>query len=408
MVQDFARTLQEAHEVMVARSEQVNPPLADPEAAFSITLPTHPSIGRALGYFQTALRDSIQASLYRSRDYKEMIDAILDEYGLPRALAYLPVIESAYLPQLTSRAGAHGIWQFMPATGRLYGLHSDWWIDERADPVKSTHAAARYLSDLHREFGDWALTLAAYNCGPGRVHQALKQHKVRTFWELLDRGALPKETRGYVPTFFATLLIVSNPPMYGFRLSDTVHTVPSGTTSVEVGGPVSLEFIATVIEESEEALRAMNPELRRGLVPPRRYGLRVPADAANLIARRAQTLRQEDPVLPVATFTLREPISALAKQIGIPVSEILEMNGRAVARPGDTLYLPLQQQELSARLQSDRYHAVAQGDTLYSIAKAAGITVQELRELNQLDEDHVLRAGERLRIGTASAVLAGN
>lgn len=404
-VQDYLRELQEAYDAMVARSEELNPPLADPDAALSIAIPTHPSIGRSLTYFQTALHDSIQASLYRSRDYKEMINAVLDGYGLPRALAYLPVIESAYLPGLTSRAGAHGIWQFMPSTGRLYGLHSDWWIDERADPVKSTHAAIQYLGDLHREFGDWALALAAYNCGPGRVHRALNQHKVRTFWELLDRGALPKETRGYVPTFFATLLIVSDPAMYGFRLTDTV---PAGTTTVEVDGPVSLEYIAGVTGESEETLRAMNPELRRGLVPPRRYTLRVPAGAAEPIARRAESLRHQDPVLPVATFTLRQSITALSKQIGVPVSEILEMNGRASARPGDTLYLPLRQQELSARLQPDRHHVVSQGETLYSIAKAAGLTIQELRELNQLDQDYVLRAGDRLRIGITSAVLAGN
>jgi len=406
-VQEFARVLEEAYNSMVARSEQRNAPLADTQAALSIGIPAHPSIGRALAYFQTNLHQSIQASLVRSRDYKEMIDAVLDEHELPRGLAYLPVIESAYLPNLTSRAGAYGIWQFMPSTGRRYGLESDWWIDERADPEKSTRAAASYLGSLYREFGDWALALAAYNCGPGRVHRALKQQKVRSFWELLDRGALPEETRGYVPTFFATILIVGDPAMYGFRLTDTV---PSAIARVEVDGPVSLEFIATVAEVSEEALRTMNPELRHGLVPPRRYALRLPAEAVERVAQRAESLRQEDPVMPVAMFTLRqrESLSDLAKHLGISLSEIHEMNAGTRARAGDTLYLPLRQQELSARLQSDRYHVAVAGETLFSIAKAAGLTVQELREINQLEDDYVLRAGDRLRVSISSGVLAGN
>ena len=182
-----------------------------------MNVPDHRSIRGALNYFSTDLHDSIQLSLLRSARYKKLIDATLDQYHLPHGLAYLPVIESAYVANLTSRAGAHGIWQFMPATAREYGLRVDWWVDERADPVKSTRAAAGYLRDLYNRFGDWSLALAAYNAGPGRVQRALTETGARSFWELQDLNAVPKETRGYVPTFFATLLIVSEPSTTGSR-----------------------------------------------------------------------------------------------------------------------------------------------------------------------------------------------
>src|SRR5437763_13230967 len=119
---------------------------------------------------------------------------------------------------MTSRSGARGVWQFMGETAREYGLRVDWWVDERADPERSTRAAVAYLKDLHRQFGDWPLALAAYNAGPNRIRRALDETGATTFWELLEQAAVPRETRGYVPTFFAALTIASDPESFGFRL----------------------------------------------------------------------------------------------------------------------------------------------------------------------------------------------
>ena len=145
------------------------------------------------------------------------------------------------MPTLTSRAGAHGIWQFMPETAREYGLRVDWWVDERADPELSTRAAASYLTDLYRHFHDWPLALAAYNAGPGRMHRALDETGSTSFWSLMEMSAIPRETRGYVPTFYAAILIAGDPAAYGFRLGDPVDL---DIKRVEVEGPLSLRFIA--------------------------------------------------------------------------------------------------------------------------------------------------------------------
>src|SRR5712692_5678551 len=235
---DFRNALENAYDQIVAREQNpVNAPRVDVEAAASMPIPDHRTIRGALSLFTTEMKPSIQESLLRSAKYKALIDKALDEQKLPRGLAYLPVIESAYLQTLTSRAGAHGIWQFMPETAREYGLRVDWWVDERADPERSTRAAAAYLKDLYAHFQDWPLALAAYNAGPGRVDRALADNGAHSFWDLLEEAAIPRETRGYVPTFFASLIIASDPATYGFRLGDPVK---ADIKHIEVDGPLSL------------------------------------------------------------------------------------------------------------------------------------------------------------------------
>jgi membrane-bound lytic murein transglycosylase D len=414
----YRKALEEAYAEIVAREGKPVPAprieMVDIEAAASIPIPQHRTVNGALSYFITDLKKDIQTSLIRSAKYKPLIDRVLAEYQLPKGLAYLPVIESAYMPTLTSRAGAHGIWQIMPETARDLGLRVDWWVDERADPERSTRAAAVYLRSLYKQFNDWPLALAAYNCGPGRVRRALGDNGATTFWELLEATAVPKETRGYVPTFFATLIIASDPGTYGFRLGESAPN-KDDSQRVEVEGPLSLLTVAEAAGVDEGVLRELNPALRRGIVPPGRLPIRVPGSAAETIAAKASTLRHDDANVAVCQFRLRkgDTLGSLARAIGTTPDTILAMNNLrspgAVGR-GDRIYLPLRARELSsmlAHLHDDVFYAVRKGDTLYTIAKKHHLTVEELRDLNQLARGHKLHPGEKLRVTSSRAMTAG-
>jgi membrane-bound lytic murein transglycosylase D len=411
----FRNELESVYAQILTRGDQpaADTPVVDLEAAASIPIPEHRTINSAVRLFSVDMKDSIQGSLTRSGRYRKLIDKALAEERLPKGLAYLPVIESAYMPTLTSRAGAYGIWQFMPDTAREYGLRVDWWMDERADPQLSTRAAARYLKDLHRMFDDWSLALAAYNCGPGRVRRTLNEAGATTFWELLDAGLLPKETRGYVPTFYATLLIASDPATYGFTLGKVLE---HDEKRVDVRGPVSLAYIAEAIGVEEELLQELNPALRRGVVPPGRNAVRVPAKAAETLLARADTLREEDAYLKFCTFQLRQgdSLERLARIVGTKEETLLVMNNLGAnerVRPGETIYLPVRARELGSLLRhsenEEMFYAVKKGDTLFSIAKKAGITVAELRELNDLGSNTTLRTGQKLRVSIPRGLTAG-
>ena len=404
---DLQRALKDTYAEIVAHEDTpVAPPRVDVEAAASMPIPDHKTVRGALALFTNEMRPSIQESLVRSAKYKPLIDKALDAEKLPRGLAYLPVIESAYLPALTSRAGARGIWQLMSETAGDYGLRVDWWVDERADPDRSTRAAATYLKDLYRQFNDWPLALAAYNAGPTRIRRALNDQGATTFWELLEAAAIPKETRGYVPTFFATLMIASDPTSYGFRLGTEERL--ENPSHIEIEGPVSLRYIADVAGVEESVLRELNPALRRGVAPPGKWSLRVPPKAVEAIASRGTTLRNDDANIAICTYTLRDgdKLKRIARAIGTDVDTLMAMNGRI--RERSTIFLPVRARELASLLaQSETYYAVHKGDTLFSIAKKHHLTVAELRELNDLSAHHKLHPGERLRVTVARAMTAG-
>ena len=409
---ELRQALADAYKIIETRASTA-PVIVDADAALSIAIPEHRTVSGAIDYFSTRLKPSIQTSLTRSSRYHTMITKVLDEKKLPRGLAYLPVIESAYIPTLTSKAGAHGIWQFMPDTAREHGLRVDWWVDERANPEKSTRAAATYLASLYREFGDWSLALAAYNCGQGRVRRTLRETGASTFWELLDQSALPKETRGYVPTFFATLVIVSDPATYGFKLEEPREEV---VEAVSIQGPVTLAHIASRIGADEKLLKDFNPEFRRGVLPPGTSRLKVPTTYVAELRANADRFRFEDEQLPVATFTARkgDSLDTLAKLVGVAKGDLQLMNDRrGDVRNGESIYLPVSEQKLARLLQQERerpslkYHLVKKGETLYSIAKKHDLTIEELSDLNELKESRKLKPGERLRVNVTQALTAG-
>jgi membrane-bound lytic murein transglycosylase D len=410
----FGSALHDAYTQSLERESTPQPAAAaDLEAAVSMAIPDHRLVRSAVNLFTSDMRGDIQTYLTRSARYKAMIDKALVEAGLPKGLAYLPVIESGYTPTLTSRAGARGVWQFMSETAREYGLRVDWWVDERADPERSTLAAAQYLKDLYRQFNDWPLTLAAYNAGPGRIRRALDESGGGSFWDLCERNAIPKETRGYVPTFYATLLIATDPATYGFHLGSAPL---EDLKRIDVDGPLSLKYLAEASGVDEALVRELNPALRRAIVPPGRAAVRLPAKGAARIAARAAVLKSEDADVAICAFTLRsgDSLKDLAHAIGTSVDAILAMNGlRSPSQvyEGSSLYLPVKARDLGILLahnmDQDLFYAVRKGDTLYSIAKKHGLTVDELRDLNDLDEGDTVHAGQKVRVSAPRTMTAG-
>lgn len=234
---------------------------------------SHPRVDDYVARFQTDLRGFFTRALSRSGRYVPRMSSILEKEGVPQELAYLPLIESGFRTQAVSRAGAVGPWQFIRRTGQRYGLRIDQYVDERRDPVKSTHAAARYLKDLYAMFGDWHLSLAAYNTGEGHISRILGRGSADDFWQMSDRGYLYQETEDYVPQFLAALHIAEEPQAYGFEPPDEE---PEHYDLVTIKKPISLATVAQLSGTSTDTIKELNPALHRGVVPPQGYAVRLP------------------------------------------------------------------------------------------------------------------------------------
>lgn len=250
--------------------------IKSPEFDFS-----HPRVDTFVARFQTDLRTFFSSALSRSGRYVSRMSSILQKEGVPQELAYLPLIESGFRPQAVSRAGAVGPWQFIPGTGRRYGLRIDRYVDERRDPVKSTQAAAKYLKDLHDMFGDWQLSLAAYNTGEQNISRILERGRAEDFWEMSDRGYLYQETRNFVPEFLAAVQIAAAPEAYGF---DAPDEEPLRYDLVKIERPLPLSTVAQLSGTSTDTIKELNPALRRGVVPPQGYAVRLPKGSKETFA----------------------------------------------------------------------------------------------------------------------------
>lgn len=381
---------------------------------------------RVLSYveaFQGSLRPFLTEGLTRAGRYMPMIERVFREEGVPIELAWVPLIESAFKPSAKSRVSAQGVWQFMVPTARDFGLRYDWFIDERSDPEKSTVAAARYLKMLHKIFdGDWALALASYNGGQGRVQRAVKNSGISDFWGLTRTSSyLPRETREYVPMIMAAMVIAKNPLKYGFAL--TPHT-PLTYDKVKVPGAVDLRKVAEWADVSLDDIELLNPELRRWTTPMDYpgYELKVPAGRGTALVQR---LAGADPgeLAAFRRYTVRrgETLASVARRHGVRRDALAVANGismRARLRSGQTLIIPrataaalASNSSSSSRPQSTVRRAsrnttpaprrityrVKRGDTLTSIASRHDVTVAAIKRWNNR-RSNALKIGERLTI----------
>lgn len=365
------------------------------------------AVEHSITYFQTAIPERFQEYLDRFNQYKPLVHAVFEEFGLPKDLAYLSIVESGFNPRAYSRARAAGPWQFIKGTGRRYGLRVDWYIDERRDPVKSTVAAAHHLRDLYDEFGSWPLAMAAYNAGSGKVSRALRKSRTTDYWKIAGTRYLRRETKEYVPRFMAVTLIANNPGEYGFA---TAQVVPYQYDEVLLRNQIHLRSVAKATGVSYEQLRELNPELRRSITPSHANGyyLKVPVGTGDHVRQRQEQIQRWTQPPPRARQWYRvrwgDSLSVVARRFGLSVQTLKDLNSLSgnLIRVGDRLRVGVEPVFLS----ETKWYRVRWGDSLSVVAQRFGLTVQRLKELNNLS-GNLVRAGDRLLVSEGKVPLSG-
>ena len=343
-----------------------------------IELPYNDVVQKFIDRYSGRLRHSVSYMLGASNFYMPIFEEALETYGLPLELKYLPVIESALNPKAVSRVGATGLWQFMLTTGKQYGLNVNSLVDERRDPVKSSYAAAHYLSDLYKIYGDWNLVIAAYNCGPDNINKAIHRSKgVRDYWQIYPY--LPKETRGYVPAFIAANYIMTY--YCEHNICPMITRLPAKTDTIMVSKNVHLEQVASVCNIDLEQLRALNPSYRRDIVP----GLTALSPLRLPQTEVGKFIDREDSVYNYRTDELFNKRALVVVNDDQPMyssksssSKKSRSRKRSSSRGGKTV-------------------TIRQGQTLSEIAKKNHTTVAKLKRLNGIKGTNI-RAGKKLRV----------
>ncbi len=397
----------------------------DRAAAFDLPVAVNEQVLNMVASFSArpGVRHRFEEGLGRAGKYMPMIRAVLEREGLPKDLAYVAMIESSFKTRARSRARAQGVWQFIGATGRRYGLHRTAAVDERSDPVKATEAAAGYFKDLHEIFNDWYLAMAAYDAGEGRVARALARTGAETYWDLCRLGALPKETRLYVPSVIAAALIDKNPAHYGFHVEPEA---PVAFETVRLNKPVNVHRLAQTCRLDADELLELNPELRGSTTPknPSGYDLRVPVGAGEIVnARLGQVPAAAAPSLRQYRVRKGETLARVARRYGVSLASLAEANDlspRARLTPRRLLVIPEREEASVSRRPKKRdsrrtaeaseaapdrtasAYSVRKGDTLFSIANSHHTTVQKLREWNRLDASNAIQPGDRLNLAPAN------
>lgn len=402
-------------EQQVIQMDSISASINPADYTLPVELPLHPKILKAMAVLmKPGGRRYFTKWLNRKSKYEKMIHGKLKESGLPEDLIYLAMIESGFSPKAWSKASASGVWQFIRATGKRYGLSSNWWVDERRDPEKATGAALAYLGELYTEFGDWYQAMAGYNCGENRIRRQRREDSTRTYWDM----QLPRETRKYVPKIIAAMIIGHNPKKYGFQVNPEPEIVYD---TVSVFHCLSLETIAKAAESSVEDLKTINPELKRWCTPPnaKSHILRIPVGKREIFLSNYAALDKENLVSWYRHKVSRgENLGLLSRKYGVPVAAIKSTNNLRgnIIRIGQRLIIPVpsskpkqkngkkaikpKKAEKVSFLNTNKteVYRVRSGDNLYDIAKKFRMTSTELMKLNKLNQKSVLHPGQKIII----------
>jgi membrane-bound lytic murein transglycosylase D len=364
----------------------------------------------------------LDSMMGRARLYLYYIVDEVEKRGMPMEIALLPAIESAYKPQAYSRARASGLWQFIPSTGRIYGLEMNWWYDGRNDVMASTGAALDYLEKLHGQFNDWQLALAAYNCGEGKIERLVAENRRRglpTDYSALKK--LPRETRNYLPKLMAMANIIADPAKYNLQIAAIPNT--PYFTRIVTDGQIDLGVVARLTDMPVDELFMINPGYQRWVTDPKGpHALLVPADKKDALIEGLTKLTDDERVQWARHQVRRgDTISRVAGRYKVTAASIRTANSMPNNHliAGQDLLIPVSVNKLNARQSAaiietananvrhegddERVkilHRVRSGESLWSIARKYNVYIHQLREWNLLEPGDTLRRGKRLFIWT--------
>jgi membrane-bound lytic murein transglycosylase D len=378
---------------------------------FAFTL--NPLIQGYINYYQGRGRSTMENGLRRSGRFMKLARQIFAQEGVPLDVTWLGQVESAWKERAVSWAAASGLWQFIPGTGRAYGLKQNAYIDERNSYEQATRASARHLKDLANRYnGNWELAMAAYNTGAGNIDRAISRTGTANFWTIYPYIA--QETRNYVPNILAVILIAKNPEKYGFK--GVKPEAPMSYDVVQVPTATSLQLIADATDTNVDTIRALNPELKRDVTPRGdKYNVRVPAGRskqfASVLQRITPDRRETARVISVAPG---EDFQSVANRTGINVAQLQAMNNGVDLKSTNKLVVPNSNVKLTnwvraAKSSSDAPTAgitkvrARSKQTIRQIAASRNLDANDVARLNGISADAELKAGQEIKVPAAAA-----